>query len=481
MNDVGFRGSAVSPSAVSLAFRQVFQSADGLLDRLPIGIYACDRAGVIIQYNKRAAELWGRCLDLGELDVHFGGSHELFLLDGGPMRLDETLMARVLRTAEPVRDETVILERPDGERVTVLVNIDPLLDDDGTIVGAVNCFQDISELGRVEAEPSASERRLRDVLEALPAAVYTTDTAGRLTFYNQAAVTLWGYRPDPGTATWCGSWRLCWPDGSPMPHDECPMAIALKEERSIHGAEAMAVQPDGSRVPFLAYPTPLRDASGSLIGAINMLVDITERKQAEARQKILSDELNHRVKNTLAIVQALAAQTLCTSDVPQQDRATFESRLFALSRTHDQLTRARWECADLSSLFHDIIVPYQSSFGDRVRLDGTPVRLAPKTALTLAMMLNELATNAAKYGSLSVPSGRLDVSWSIADRNGERFLAISWRETGGPAVHEPEQRGFGTRFIERGVVQQLRGTAQIDFDPAGLRCTITIPLPADTT
>ena len=478
MNDVGFRGSAVSPSAVSLGFQQVLQSADRLLDRLPIGIYTCDRAGVIIQYNKRAAELWGRCPDPGESDARFGGLHKSFRLDG-PMPLDRTLMARVLRTAEPVRDETVILERPDGGRVTVLVNIDPLLDD-GTIVGAVNCFQDISELERVRAELSASERRLRDVLEALPAAVYTTDTAGRLTFYNQAAVTLWGYRPAVGTATWCGSWRLCWPDGSPMRHDECPMAIAVKENRPIHGAEAMAVRPDGSRVPFLAYPTPLRDASGSLIGAINMLVDITERRQAEARQEILSDELNHRVKNTLAIVQALAAQTLCTSDVPQQDRATFESRLFALSRTHDQLTRARWECADLSSLIRDIFVPYQSNFGDRVRLDGTPVRLAPKTALTLAMMLNELATNAAKYGSLSVPSGRLDVSWIIGGRNGERFLSIGWRETEGPAVHEPEQRGFGTRFVERGVVQQLRGTAKVDFDPAGLRCTITIPLPADT-
>jgi two-component sensor histidine kinase len=263
-----------------------------------------------------------------------------------------------------------------------------------------------------------------------------------------------------------------------MPHDECPMAVALKEDRPMHGAEAMAIRPDNSRVPFLAYPTPLRDASGAPIGAVNMLLDITERMEAEARRKILSDELNHRVKNTLAIVQALATQTLYTAGVPNEKCSTFESRLFALSRAHDQLTRERWECAELSSLIQEIFAPYRSSLGDRVWLDGSPVRLLPKAAVTLAMILNELASNAAKYGSLSVPTGRLDVSWSIAYRDGGRSLLIGWRETDGPSVREPEQRGFGTRFVERGIRQQLQGTAEIDFDPAGVRCTISIPLPA---
>jgi PAS domain S-box-containing protein len=476
-NDGGFRGSAVS-LAGSLAFGRAFQCADGLLDHLPIGIYTCDRDGLIIQYNKRAAELWGRSHE-NQSVTRFCGSHKLFLPDGSPLPHDKMPMADVLRTAEPVRDETLIIERPGGTRVTILVNIDPFFEDDGTIVGAVNCFQDISELKRVEAELHDSERRLRDLLEALPAAVYTTDTAGRLTFYNQAAIVLWGCRPELGTASWCGSWRLCWPDGRPMPHDECPMAVALKEDRPIQGAEAVAVRPDGTHVPFLAYPTPLRDASGALIGAVNMLVDITERKEAEARQRVLSDELNHRVKNTLAVVQALAAQTLCTAGMPQEKCAAFESRLFALSTTHDQLTRERWEYADLLSLIQDIFAPYRSSLGDRLRLDGTPVRLSPKAALTLAMVLNELTTNAAKYGSLSVKAGRLDVSWSIAGQGGERSLSIDWRESHGPAVLEPEQRGFGTRFVERGVRQQLQGTAVIDFDPAGFRCTIGIPLPAD--
>jgi PAS domain S-box-containing protein len=123
---------------------------------------------------------------------------------------------------------------------------------------------------------------LGELLGALPAAIYTTDPQGRITFYNQAAADLWGCRPELGKSEWCGSWRLYWPDGKPMPHGSCPMAIALKQRRPIKGAEAVAERPDGTRVAFLAYPTPLRNVEGALIGAVNMLVDVTERQRAEA-------------------------------------------------------------------------------------------------------------------------------------------------------------------------------------------------------
>jgi PAS domain S-box-containing protein len=126
-----------------------------------------------------------------------------------------------------------------------------------------------------------NELQFRELLEALPAAVYTIDAEGRITFFNEAAADLWGCRPELGKSEWCGSWRLFWPDGRPMRHDECPMAVALKEGRPIRGAEAAAGRPDGTRVPFLAYPTPLRDRSGALTGAVNTLIDITERKRNE--------------------------------------------------------------------------------------------------------------------------------------------------------------------------------------------------------
>ena len=134
---------------------------------------------------------------------------------------------------------------------------------------------------RIDTASRDSELQLRQLLEALPAAVYTIDAEGRITFFNEAAADLWGCRPELGKSEWCGSWRLYWPDGRPMRHDECPMAVALKEGRPIRGAEAAAERPDGTRVPFLAYPTPLRDRSGALTGAVNTLIDITERKRNE--------------------------------------------------------------------------------------------------------------------------------------------------------------------------------------------------------
>jgi PAS domain S-box-containing protein len=142
---------------------------------------------------------------------------------------------------------------------------------------STRCFTvDVTAQERALAALRESERRSREVLDALPAAVYTTDAAGRITYYNDAAVELSGRRPELGSDQWCVTWRLCWPDGTPLPHDECPMAVALKECQPIRGVEAVAERPDGTRVPFLPYPTPLRDASGAVMGAVNMLVDLTD-------------------------------------------------------------------------------------------------------------------------------------------------------------------------------------------------------------
>jgi PAS domain S-box-containing protein len=142
--------------------------------------------------------------------------------------------------------------------------------------------------GRIDMASRDGELLSREVLELLPVAVYTIDAEGRITFFNEAAADLWGCRPELGKNEWCGSWRLYWPDGRPMRHDECPMAVALKEGRPIRGAEAAAERPDGTRVPFLAYPTPLRDRSGALTGAVNTLIDISERKRTEEFEQQLA-------------------------------------------------------------------------------------------------------------------------------------------------------------------------------------------------
>jgi PAS domain S-box-containing protein len=322
----------------------------------------------------------------------------------------------------------------------------------------------------MQEEISASEQRLRELLEALPAAVYTTDAEGRLTFYNQAAVDLAGREPELGTDQWCVTWKLFWPDGTPLPHSECPMGVAIKEGRPVRGVEAVAERPDGTRVPFLPFPTPLRNAAGELVGAINMLVDITDRKAAEARQKVLIDELNHRVKNTLATVQSLAWQTAKHAKDLTDFRSMFEARIVALARAHDLLTKRNWMSVPLHSLVEDIVAPYAG--GNRLRIDDSELDLDARAALSITMVLNELTTNAVKYGALTKSAGSVSVSWHVAD---EGLLQLRWIEEGGPTVTTPTQRGFGTRLIERCVERDLGGQLDLRFEPAGVQCFLQVP------
>lgn len=471
----------ISP-AISLALTETLHSW-ALLDCLPIGVYVCDEDGTLVQYNRCAVELWGSRPKTGEKAGATQSAFDIvYALDGTPLAWSERPMAEALRTGQSVRDRELVIARPDGKRLSVLVNVDPLLDWSGRIIGGIGCFQDISEYKRTRSLISEHERSFRALLDALPAAVYTTDPEGKITFYNEAAVELWGVRPKLGSDQWCGSWRLYHLDGRPMRHDECPMAIALKEKRLVRGGEAFAERPDGTRIPFMAFPTPFFDHAGTLTGAVNMLVDSSAQKRAAAQQNALIDELNHRVKNTLATVQSLAAHTIAKTTASRDIREVFEARLFALSRAHDQLSRERWESADLRLIAEDILAPYRSDGdGEQLLLRGGSVRLGPRAALALAMVLHELATNAAKYGALSAPAGKLELRWAVVESDLERNLAIEWREYDGPAVLEPSHKGFGTKLVERSIVGELKGTASIVFDPAGFHCSMTIPLSASAT
>lgn len=366
--------------------------------------------------------------------------------------------------------------RPDGTTLYLDVYSSSVRDSDGRFRYGVRVIQDVTEAKRMEDRIRESERQMRDLLEAMPAAVYTTDAAGRITFYNKAAVEMAGRTPQPGDE-WCVTWRLYTPDGTSLPHDQCPMAIALREDRPVRGVEAVAERPDGTRVPFIPYPTPLHDASGRLIGAINMLLDITDLKQAESRQKILIDELNHRVKNTLATVQSLAMQTARHAEGLQDFVGKFQARLLALARAHDLLTKRHWEDAPIGSLAREVLAPLTGAAQGRVMIDGPPLDLSPRAALSLTMALSELATNAAKYGALSSEQGTLSVLWDLRrTAEGTNTLNLLWQERGGPPVKPPTRRGFGARLMERCIETDLRGVFDLAFEPDGVFCRMTIPV-----
>lgn len=331
--------------------------------------------------------------------------------------------------------------------------------------------------GRALESPRERERRFHDLLGALPAAIYTTDPNGKITYFNQAASDLWGCSPVCGSTAWCGSWRLYFPDGAPMRHDECPMMLALREKRPLRGLEAIAERPDGSRVPFLAYPTPLYDETGALVGGVNMLVDITERKRAESQQALMIRELHHRVRNTLATVQAVMRTTARASATIEEFEEAFVGRIDSLSRTHELLTENFDQAVSLATLLSNELDGYDDGACQRVRLNGPPLELPSDLAVPFGMAIHELTSNAAKYGSLSIIGGAVEVTWTVHAEADARQLRFEWIEHDGPPVRPPVRKGFGSRLLEHVLKRQIAADVTVDYNSAGLRALILIPLP----
>ena len=337
----------------------------------------------------------------------------------------------------------------------------------------------ISDTLRSQTTLRERERRFRGLLDALPAAVYTTDAAGRITYYNDAAAELWGHRPPLGTSEWCGSWKLYWPDGTPLAHGECPMAIALKEDRIVRGMEAVAERPDGTRVPFIPYPTPMHDEAGKLIGAVNMLVDITDRKRAEEQQALLVRELHHRVKNTLATVQAIMGSTARTVDNIEDFKTAIFGRIQSLAKTH-LLLADDVRAVDFADILRSELDAFDSGIGGRITLEGPEVALTSQLAVSLGMAIHELTTNSAKHGALSVYGGKVEVTWSVTIDAKRRTLAFDWVESGGPPVKEPAREGFGSRLLDFVLPGQIQARTRIDYAPQGVHVHCSVPLPAET-
>ncbi|MET0528208.1 MAG: sensor histidine kinase [Microvirga sp.] len=211
-------------------------------------------------------------------------------------------------------------------------------------------------------------------------------------------------------------------------------------------------------------------------GEERLRVGLDKEKRAAEHQRLLIDELNHRVKNTLATVQSISAQTLRTSETKEDARDALEMRLLALSRAHDVLTRESWDGADLGEVVEKALEPYQISGENRFHITGPHVRVTPRMSLALAMALHELATNAVKYGALSNKTGTIQVSWKVQNGAAPPRLTLRWTEAGGPPVVAPRRRGFGSRLIERTLANDLDGRAHIAFAPTGVVCTVDAPV-----
>jgi PAS domain S-box-containing protein len=246
-----------------------------------------------------------------------------------------------------------------------------------------------------------------------------------------------------------------------------------------HSSEVRYRRKDGSEFWAALFISPVRDESGDVVEHFASFIDLTKHKEEQAQSRMLIDELNHRVKNTLTTVQSIVSQALRHASDPEVIRESIESRLFALSRSHDLLTRENWESAGL----HDVVDAAMEPFGvangrsERFLVTGANVRFPPKAALALGIAFHELATNAVKYGAFSGDTGCVRIAWTIEPGPKGDRLILTWREENGPLVLPPARKGFGSRVIERGLALELDGTTHLDYRADGAVCTIDIPAP----
>ena len=444
-------------------------AAVAVLEQIPDGVIVADRAGRIVFVNEAAARLHGvKTLGIGP--EAYSEAYSLWTLDGEPFPAAALPLARAAR-GETVNEARWRIRRPDGRDLVAIGNARPFYDAAGVQQGAILTLRDDSARHAAELALAESEARFRTIADCAPAPVWVTGPNG-VEFANRA-YSEFAMRPVGELLghAWIGL----------VHEDDIPAILALRTEAwktgSSYGWEARFRRSDGEWLWIHANCAPRFDANGEVQGYVGMAVDITESRRAEAELRdserhlrLMVDELNHRVKNTLAIVQGLAQQSFRGGGVATEVRASFEGRLAALAAAHDLLTRKKWEGAELRDL---VVAAVAAHRDERVAIDGPSLELPPKLAVTLALVLHELCTNAAKYGALSAPAGRVAITWT---KSGEQ-LSLHWVESGGPPVATPGRRGFGTRMIERALASEAGGMARLDFRPEGVVCEIEASLP----
>ncbi len=337
---------------------------------------------------------------------------------------------------------------------------------DGTITGALGLLVDIS--GRSSAE--VDRERLAAIVSSSHDAIISKTLDGVVTSWNSGATRIFGYTAEEMIGR---PITLLIPDD--LLDEEVGILARLAKGERIEHFETVRVTREGRRIDISLTVSPLRDGTGRIVGASKVARDITERKRADEVQRLLFDELNHRVKNTLATIQAIASQSLRRSPDPATFVASFNGRVQALARAHDLLVKGKLRGADVLGLVREQVL--LGSGETRVRVAGPHVLLDPGASVQLALVLHELATNAHKYGALSVEGGRLAIEWALVV-DGTRRLALTWTETGVQGIRAPGGQGFGTTLINRSL-DTAGGSARLTYGPDGLVCLLDLPLPDD--
>lgn len=429
------------------------QELESLYDRAPIGLALVDTDLRILRLNECLAGLSGEAGEAAAGRYFFAAFPDLEA-EAKP------LCEEVLSTGTSVRNKELETAPRGGSADCLLAQFYPMRREDGSVSGIGIILEKITERRRAELTMA----QLAAIVEAANQAIFSFAPNGRIQNWNPAAEQLFQYGREEAVSK---PFAALFPEGSKADYLQL---FNARENEDARRLETVMERKDNSRFPVSVTVAPIRNGSKPSAVAVT-IEDITERRQWENRRRLMNRELSHRVKNALAVVQAMAHHTLRSAPTPAAFAAAFEGRLRAMSISHNLLTLSEWEGADMRELLTAQLASHQVN-GARVDLAGPALLLPPATATSLGLIVHEMATNAEKYGALSAPEGVVTIEWRVT-ASAPRRLVLEWTETGGPEITQPERQGFGSVLIA--------STARVEksYNAHGLQCTIEVQLPEE--
>lgn len=445
-------------------------SVQHVLEALPEPIYLTDASGRITYYNSAAVHMWGVRPEIGKSE--FCGSWKLYWPDGTPLPHDECPMALALKEGRSNRGMEAIAERPDGTRIPFMAFPTPLFDADGKLTGAVNMLVDLTE--RIIIDEAA--QRFAAIVQSSDDAILAKDLNGIIISWNGGAERLFGY-----TSTEAIGKPVTMLIPLDRQNEETDILGRIRRGERIDHYETIRRRKDGSLVEISLSVSPIRNREGRVIGASKIARDITERRRAEEQQHLLIREMDHRVKNLFTLASSVVSLSARSASTPAELAAAVRERLSALAQAHaltvpstSEATGRTEQATTLHRLIATILAPYDNCADDRqprAIIAGPDIPIGGAAVTSFALLLHEFATNAAKYGALSISEGVVDIS---CQEDADRFI-LTWTERGGPPVdRRTDGDGFGTVLGKATVRSQLGGEIVRDWKPEGLSIRLVV-------